>query len=152
MDGQSAVIIVDKAMLPESVHEMTDPRPGCTDHLCQRILAYSGNNGFGLAFLAEMRKQQKNPGQTLFAGVEKLVYEVRFISDIAYQQMPDKQFRNIVMIMKYTLHQRFLNLVKGAIGHRNSRCHAQRLTGEASLAEELTGAQNGDDCFFALLG
>ena len=66
--------------------------------------------------------------------------------------MLDKQFRDVVLLVKHARHQRLLNLVKSAIGHRDSRCHAQRLTGEASLAEELAGAQNGDDRFFALLG
>ncbi len=104
MDGQPGVIIVDKAMFPEPVHEMTDPRPGRADHLCQGILIHSGDYDFSLAFLAKMRKQQENPSQTLFAGIEKLVYEVRFISDVAKQQMLDKQFRNIVLLMKYTRH------------------------------------------------
>ena len=83
MDGQSAVIIVDKAMLPEPVHEMTDPRPGRADHLCQCILTYCWNYAFSLAFLAEMRKQQEDPSQTLFTRVEKLVDEIRFVSDVA---------------------------------------------------------------------
>jgi len=83
MDGQSAVVIVDKAMLPEPIHEMTDPRPCCTDHLCERILIHSGDYGLGLAFLSKMRKQQENPSQTLFAGVEKLVHKIRFVSDVA---------------------------------------------------------------------
>ena len=83
MDGQSAVIIVDKAMLPEPVHEMTDPGPGRADHLCQGVLIDSGDYDLSPAFLAKMRKQQENPSQTLFAGVEKLVYEVRFIPDVA---------------------------------------------------------------------
>ena len=152
MDGQSAVIIVDKAVLPEPVHEVTDPGPGRTDHLCEGILIDSGDHRFSLAFLAKMRKQQENPSQTLFAGVEKLVYEVCFISDVARQQMLDKQFRNIVMLVKHTRHQRFIDLIKGAIGHRDSRCYAQRLAGEASLAEELPRAQDCDDRFFALLG
>ena len=43
MDGQSAVVVVDKAMLPEPVHEMTDPRPGRADHLCQGVLIHSGD-------------------------------------------------------------------------------------------------------------
>jgi hypothetical protein len=46
MDGQSAVVIVDKAMISELVHEMTDPRPGCADHLCQHILIDSRNYDF----------------------------------------------------------------------------------------------------------
>lgn len=61
MDSQSAVIIVYKAMLPEPVHEVTDPRPGRADHLCEGILIDFRDHGFSLAFLAKMRKQQENP-------------------------------------------------------------------------------------------
>ena len=104
MDRQSAVIIVNKALLSEPVHEMTDPRPGRADHLCQSILIYVGDYDFRLAFLTKMRKQQENPSQTFFTGIEKLVYKIRFISDVACQQMRDKQFRNIVMLAKYARH------------------------------------------------
>ena len=152
MDGQSTVIIVDKPVLPEPVHEVADPRPGRANHLCEGILIDSGDHGFSLAFLAKMRKQQENPSQTLFAGVEKLVYEVRFIPDIARQQMFDKQFRNVMMLEKHMLHQRLLDLVKRAICHRSSRRGTLRLPGEASLAEKLTGVEDCDDRFFALLG
>ena len=79
----SAFAVINKAQLPELIHEMTDPRPGCADHLCQTILTDSGEHRFAAAFLAKMSEQQKDPGQTLFAGVEKLVDEIRFVSDVA---------------------------------------------------------------------
>jgi hypothetical protein len=80
MDRQPVVIaVIDKAQLPELIHEMTDPRPGCADHLCQAILTDSGEHRFGSAFLSKMSAQQKDPGQTLFARVEKLVDEIRFV-------------------------------------------------------------------------
>jgi hypothetical protein len=50
-DGQSSVIIVDKAMRPEPVHEVTDPGPRRTDHLCEGILIDSGDHRFSLAGL-----------------------------------------------------------------------------------------------------
>jgi len=37
MDRQPAVIL-DKSQLPEPVHEMTDPRSGCANHLCEVCL------------------------------------------------------------------------------------------------------------------
>jgi hypothetical protein len=84
VDRQPVVItVIDKAMLPEPVHEVADPGPGRADHLCQTILTDSGDYGFSLAFLAEMRKQQEDPSQTLFARAEKLVDEIRFVSDVA---------------------------------------------------------------------
>ena len=56
-----AIAVIDKAQLPELIHEMTDPRPGCANHLCQAILSDSGEHRFGSAFLAKMSKQQENP-------------------------------------------------------------------------------------------
>ena len=45
VDRQPVVIgVIDKAQLPELVHEMTDPRPGCADHFCQVILTHSGKH------------------------------------------------------------------------------------------------------------
>ena len=55
VNGQSFVVIVNKAVLPEIVHKMTDPRPGRANHLRQHILAYSWNNGLGLAVLTKIR-------------------------------------------------------------------------------------------------
>jgi hypothetical protein len=53
VDCQSIIVaVIDKAQLSELVHEMTDPRPGCADHLCQAILTDSGKHRFGSAFLA----------------------------------------------------------------------------------------------------
>ena len=77
------IAVIDKAQFPEPIHEMIDPRSGCADHLCQAILTDSGEYRFGSAFLAKMSKQQENPSQTLLARVEKLVDEIRFVSDAA---------------------------------------------------------------------
>ena len=63
MDHQPVVSgVIDKAQLPELIHEMTDPRPGCADHFCQAILTDSGKHRFGSAFLAKMSEQQEDPG------------------------------------------------------------------------------------------
>ena len=66
--------------------------------------------------------------------------------------MRDEQFRDVVLFVEHAHHQRFFDLVKSTIGQRGCRGHTQRLSGEASFAEELTGTQNGDDRFLALLG
>ena len=58
MDLQPAVVaVIDKAQLPELIHEMTDPRPGGADHLCQVVLTDAGNDRFCSAFLAKMCQQ-----------------------------------------------------------------------------------------------
>ena len=85
MDHQPAAgaAVIDKAQLPELVQGMTDPRPGGAHHLRQVFLIDSGNDNFGSTFLAKMSQQQENPCQALLAGVEKLVDEILFISDVA---------------------------------------------------------------------
>jgi hypothetical protein len=84
MDCQTAVIaVIDKAELPELIHEMTDSRPGRADHLCQVFLIDSGKDRFGFAFLAKMSQQQKHSSQTLLAGVEQLIHQIRFVADVA---------------------------------------------------------------------
>lgn len=39
-----------------------------------------------------------------------------------------------------------------AIGHRCGACHAALLACQASLAKEIAGPQDGNDCFFTLSG
>jgi hypothetical protein len=47
MDCQpAAVAVVDKAQLPELIHEMADARPSGADHLCQVVLADAGDDRF----------------------------------------------------------------------------------------------------------
>jgi hypothetical protein len=135
MDHQTAVVaVVDKAHLPELIHEMTDPRPSGAHHLGQVFLIDPGKYRFGFAFRAKMRQQQQHPSQTLLAGVEKLIDQVRFVTDVAGKQMGDEQLRDALLFVQHTLHQRFFNPDQRAIGHRGSRCDTQWLTGEVSLA------------------
>src|SRR5258707_15053222 len=98
MDRKSGVtVIIDKAELSELIHEVADARTGGAEHLRQVFLIDPGNYRFGFALLAKMGQQQKDPSQALLAGVEKLVDEVRFVSDIAGQQMTDKHFRESLL-------------------------------------------------------
>jgi hypothetical protein len=52
-----AVAVIDKTKLPESIPEVTDPRPGYTDHLRRVILADLGKHKLRSAFLAETGEQ-----------------------------------------------------------------------------------------------
>ena len=70
MDSQfAAVVVIDAATVSELIHEMTDPRPGCADHLCQGFLIDSGKHNFGPVFFAKLGQQQEGPSQTLLAVV-----------------------------------------------------------------------------------
>ena len=93
MDRQPAhgALVIDKTQLLELVHEMTDPRPGGAHHLRQVFLIDSGQDTLGATFLAEMSQQQETPGQTLLAGVEKLVDEILFNSHHTRKQIRDEE-------------------------------------------------------------
>src|ERR1035441_9714662 len=66
--------------------------------------------------------------------------------------MREEQFRNVALLVQHARYQRLRNPDQIAICHRGSRCDAQLLTCQASLAEEVTVAQDGDDRFLALVG
>jgi hypothetical protein len=92
MDRQRAVaIVIDKAELPELIHEMTDPRTGGAHHLCQAFLIDSGKGSFSSTFLAKMRQQQENPGQAFLAEIEESIHEIFFDSPHTRKQVGDKK-------------------------------------------------------------
>ena len=66
--------------------------------------------------------------------------------------MCDEQFRNFVPLVENADHERLTKLVQSAGCNCGRRCHSLPLAGEASLAEELTGTQQGKGCFSALFG
>ena len=78
MDRQPAAgaVVIDKAKLPELFYEMIDSRPGCADHLYQVFLIDFGEDNLDSTFLAKISQQEENPGQTLLAGIEKLIDEI----------------------------------------------------------------------------
>jgi hypothetical protein len=115
VDRHFSTVVFDKAKLPELIHEKINPRPGCADHLCQVFLTNPGNYSFGTALFAKMGQQQENPSQALLAGVEKLVHEIRFVSDDTGKQMSDKHFREFQLFVEHSCHDRLLNLDKIAI-------------------------------------
>ena len=68
MDRQPAVVaVIDKAQLPEFVHEMADSRSGRANHLRQTLLIDARKYRFRSTFLPKMRQQQQHPSQTLLA-------------------------------------------------------------------------------------
>ena len=61
IDGQIAAAgVVDKAELLELIHEMTDPGPGCAEHLRKGFLIDAGTQSFDRVFLAKMGHKQES--------------------------------------------------------------------------------------------
>src|SRR5512143_4262522 len=77
-----AAVVVDEAHLPEAVHEVAHPRTGRANHRGERLLAHPRDHALRPRFLAEVREQQEDPGESLLAGVEELVDQVLFDPDV----------------------------------------------------------------------
>ena len=59
----------NEAELAESIHEKADTGPRSADHIRQGFLSDGWNQGFGLAWFAKFRHQEKDAGQALLAGI-----------------------------------------------------------------------------------
>ena len=100
-----------------------------------------GNHQFGFAFLPEIGQQQQHPRQPLFAGVEELVHQILFNSNVAGEQMVQQQLGKGRLVMKQTDHACFFQPHNRTFRHCGGAGHTQGLAGQASLAKEIAGAQ-----------
>src|SRR5208283_2906252 len=75
--------------------------------------------------------------------------QILFEEGVALQQMPDEEFRHVVVLVQHERHETLVEPVKDAIGDRTRRGDAQPLSYQATLAEEFTRRQRTDDGFLA---
>src|SRR5665213_2549424 len=144
-------VVVDKAQLPELVHEMTDPRACRADDLGQRVLADPGRDRLRSAFLAEIGQHEEGSGQALFAGVEQLVDQVFLDAAVAGQQVGYEHLPKGRLCMQDADHLGLVYPHDFAFDHGPRRRQAQRLADQAALAEELARPDEGNHRFLALL-
>jgi hypothetical protein len=85
-----------------------------------------------------MSKQEQNPSQSFFAGIEKLVNQALFISDVPGQQIRYEQVGQSMFTVE-SLHHRFLvDAQKSAIRHGGRTAHAESLARERTFAEKVS--------------
>src|SRR5260370_8433230 len=65
----------------------------------QRFLTERSHDRLRSAFLAEIRKQKKKSGETLFARIKQLVDQVLFNTTVPSQQIRHEQFDKLCLIM-----------------------------------------------------
>src|SRR3954469_4342494 len=90
MDLQATVFapsVVDEPHFPKTVHEKADSRTRSANHLCQCFLAYLWNHSLRNSLFAEVGQHKKHAGQPLLAGIEQLVNQVLFVTDVPRQQV-----------------------------------------------------------------
>ena len=108
MDFEAAVVI-DEAQPSKLIHEIADVLPGRTHHLRQRFLTYIRKDALGLTFLSVTGKQQENTSQTFFAGVKKLVDQVRLVPDVPGKHVCDEKLGKLVSLMERGHHRSLFN-------------------------------------------
>jgi hypothetical protein len=150
MDFQPAVV-VNESQFSEAVHEETDSRAGCAYHLGQGLLTDRGDYAMGDPVLTEVSKHEQNTSQPLFAGVEKLIHQVRFVSDVPQQQIRYEQVGERVLLVKRPHHCGLFDPQKGAVRHGACRADTSKLPGQSSFSEEVSDIQYADRRFLAAL-
>jgi hypothetical protein len=146
-------VVVNEAELSEFVHEEVHSGAGGANHLRQSLLAQLWDDGFGLIFFSETGQYQKRSGQTFLAGIEKLINQVCLRAVVTIDHISYKEIRQLVLLVQRGQHRFLLNSQDCAVRHGSSGCQADSLIGsEASLAQEVTRAEQSDGCFLTLLG
>jgi hypothetical protein len=139
---QFLAVVFDEAHFSELVHEEIDSRAGCAHHLSQSLLTDLRDHGFGLSVLAKMSQQQQHPGKSFFAGIEKLVNQVLFISEVPRQQICYEHVGQRMFPVKHFHHVFLVDFHHIGIGHCGCREQAESLPCEAAFSEEIALVQN----------
>lgn len=117
-------VVADEAELPEFVHEKAYPRACGADHFSQRLLTDIRTDRRRIAFLAEIRQQEKKSGEALFARIKQLVDQVFLNPAVSLQQVGDEQLRKLRLIMQHRNHCRLLYCGKQAFLNGGRCCYA----------------------------
>src|SRR3984885_2210222 len=123
-------VVFDEAELAKAIHEEADPGPRGPDHLRQGFLGDLRNQTFRFARHAKLRHQEKNPGQTLFAGVEKLVDQVSLRAHTPGKEKFEEQIGESMFFVNHADHLRPLYFEGGTRidgrGGRQAASHGSR--------------------------
>ena len=94
-------------------------------------------------------EQQQRTGEPFLAGIEELIDQVFFDSDIARQHVLDEPVREFGTFVQQPNHVALRDSQERRPHDRLRRAHAQRLPGQAALTEEITRAEHGHDRLLA---
>jgi hypothetical protein len=99
-----------------------------------------------------MSKQEQEPSQSLFAGIEELVYQILFVPDVPSQQVRYEQIREFVFPVERKHHCLLVNAQNFAIRDCGCRPHTQSLSSQPTFSEKLSLIQYAQGCFLTVLG
>src|SRR5438094_7535329 len=89
-----------------------------------------------------MSQRYQYPGQSFLAGIEKLVNQILFISDVPCQQICHEHIGKRVFPVKHFHHGLLIDSHHRAIGHCGCGAQAESLPSKATFSEEIALVQN----------
>jgi hypothetical protein len=101
-----------------------------------------GDRNLLLSLLAEVSKQEKNASKSFLAGIEELVNQILFVSDVPCEQICHEQIGKRGFPVKDFHHGFLFNPHHRAIGQCGRGAHAEKLPCEATFSEEIAAVQN----------
>ena len=144
-----ATVVLDETQLAEFVHEEIYAGAGGADHFREHLLRDFGKNPLEFVFLAIACEKQQRARQALLAGIEELIYQVLLNSDVPREHESDEAVGKLMFGMEDANHLGFFDHERGGWRDGGRRTDSNRLTGEASFANEITRPQDGDDRLLA---
>jgi len=142
-------VVFDEPQFSELVHEEIHSGTRGSHHARQSVLGDFRQYAIRLVLFAIARQQQKRSRKAFFAGVEELIDQVFFDSDITCKHVCDEMVRELMLRVKGAQQLFLLNYKQRGRCYRGSRAHTDRLARHASLAEEVCRAKHGHDRFLA---
>jgi hypothetical protein len=142
-------VVLYETEFTKAIHEKTYARPCGPDHLRQGFLRNLRDQAFRFSGLSEFRHQQKNPSQTLFTGVEKLINQVGLDSHTAGEKKLEEKVGEGMLFVHHTNHliplysERCTSSDCGSSRQTTSHYPRNRL-----FANEIAGGKQGNCGFF----
>ena len=103
-----------------------------------------GTTGSGVPSFPKLASRSSTRRQPLFAGIEELVHQVLLNPNVAREQVVQEELGYARVPIDQLDHFRFPQPHNRAIGHCGGRGYPLDLTGQAALAKEIVGRQDGD--------
>ena len=100
-------------------------------------------------FLPVSGEEQERTGEPLFAGIEELIDQILFDSDVAHQHVLEEPVGECWMFVQHPNHGALRDSQESRPHDGRRRPHAHRLPRQAALAQEIAGAEHGHDRLLA---
>ncbi len=93
-------VVFNDAQLPKAIEKETDSGAGCADHFGESFLAHFRDEENWFRFLTKVGEQQEKTSQRSFAGIEEMIHQVCFHSNVPGEQVGEKAHGKFRVLME----------------------------------------------------